>query len=51
MPTRLILAALLALPLLAGGAANADLRDDCFETVPSFRLQGLVCTKIPGGVG
>ena len=50
MPIRLILATAFALPLL-GGVAQADLRQDCFDAIGSYRVEGLVCTKIPGGVG
>lgn len=33
------------------GTASADLRDECWQDVPSFRLSGLVCPKVPGGIG
>lgn len=40
-----------ALALSVAAPAAADLRDECWETVPSFRLSALVCTKVPGGIG
>lgn len=48
---RLALLAAVALPLTFAVPARADLRDECWETVPSFRLSALVCTKVPGGIG
>ena len=47
---RLVLAAAVAAPLLLAGVASADLRDECFEKVPSFRLKAL-CVHVPEGIG
>ena len=47
---RLVLAAAVAAPLLLAGVASADLRDTCYEEVPSFRLKAL-CNRVPGGIG
>ncbi len=47
---RLVLATALALPLF-GGVASADLQQDCWDTVHSFRVSALVCSRIPGGIG
>lgn len=46
---RLVLAAAHALAVAA--PASADLRDECWETVPSFRLSALICPKVPPGIG
>lgn len=47
MRTRLVLATALALPLLAGGVASADLREDCWDIGLGFRVSALVCNKVP----
>jgi len=47
MRTRLVLAAALALPVLAGGSAHAGLRETCWEVGPTFYLSGIICRVVP----
>jgi hypothetical protein len=47
---RVVLAVAISVPLL-GGVASADLQQDCWDNVHSFRVSALVCGRIPPGVG
>lgn len=47
MRARLLLATTAAVSALAVPAAADDLRDRCWENVPSFRLSALACTRVP----
>lgn len=49
MRVRLLVAAALATGALAAPASAGPVNDWCWENVPSFRLSGLVCTKVPTG--
>lgn len=45
------LAAALAATCLGTGTASADLRDECWQDMPTFQLSGQICPKVPGGIG
>jgi hypothetical protein len=45
-----ILAAALGAACLRG-TASADLRDECWQDMPTFQLSGQLCPKVPRGIG